>query len=130
VDPSDERLGVVLAAAGSSHAPANAAVAAVTTRWASRVSWAGVTAAFAAAADPCIGDAVRSLRSGGASRVAVGSWFLAPGLLPDRIVNGALEADPDALIAEPLGAAPEVVDVVLDRYAEAAESDGPRLRYA
>jgi sirohydrochlorin ferrochelatase len=60
----------------------------------------------------------------------VGSWFLAPGLLPDRIVNGALEADPDALIAEPLGAAPEVVDVVLDRYAEAAESDGPRLRYA
>lgn len=130
VDPDDDDLGVILAAAGSSHAPANAAVTAVTARWAGSVQWAGLSPAFAAAAEPDIGTAVRALRANGAGRIAVGSWFLAPGLLPDRIASGATAADPDVLLADPLGPAPEVVDVVLDRYADAAEAEGPLLRYA
>jgi sirohydrochlorin ferrochelatase len=59
---------------------------------------------------------VAGLRAAGARRIAVGSWFLAPGRLPDRV---AALAGPDALVAEPLGASAEVADVVLSRYAAA-----------
>ena len=76
-------------------------------------------AAFAAAADPDVPTAIAALRARGARRIAVGSWFLAPGLLPDRVARLALAADPTALVAGPFGADPEVADVVLSRYAEA-----------
>jgi sirohydrochlorin ferrochelatase len=111
-DPADRRLGVVLAGAGSSHQPANAAVHEVAGRWARQTRWSGAVAAFAAAAQPDVPAAVSSLRAAGARRIAVGSWFLAPGLLPDRVRHSA----PDALMAEPLGADPAVARVVLDRY--------------
>jgi sirohydrochlorin ferrochelatase len=113
-DPADTGLGVVLAGAGSSHAPANAAVARVAGGW----NWPA-TAAFAAAADPDVPTAIARLRAAGARRIAVGSWFLAPGLLPDRVKRLALAAEPDALVAEPLGADADVAEVVLARYAEA-----------
>lgn len=111
-DPGDAGLGVVLAGAGSSHQPANAAVRRIADGWALRTRWTGATAAFAAATDPTVPAAIETLRSGGARRIAVGSWFLAPGLLPDRVRRAA----PDALVAEPLGADPAVARVVLDRY--------------
>jgi sirohydrochlorin ferrochelatase len=111
-DPCDERLGVVLAGAGSSHQPANTAVRGVAARWARRTRWAGAVAAFAAATRPDVPSAIASLRTVGARRIAVGSWFLAPGLLPDRVRAAA----PDALVAAPLGADREVAQVVLDRY--------------
>jgi sirohydrochlorin ferrochelatase len=114
-DPGDDRLGVVLAGAGSSHAPANAAVARVARRWGRTTRWATV-AAFAAAAGPDVPAAVATLRARGAERIAIGSWFLAPGLLPDRVTRLAVEHAPDALLAAPLGADPEVADVVLGRY--------------
>jgi sirohydrochlorin ferrochelatase len=114
-DPGDDRLGVVLAGAGSSHAPANAAVARVARRWADVTRW-GVVAAFASAGDPDVPTAIARLRAQGAQRIAVGSWFLAPGLLPDRVARLALAGDPDALLAAPLGADPGVADVVLSRY--------------
>jgi sirohydrochlorin ferrochelatase len=113
-DPDDDRLGVVLAGAGSSHAPANAAVARVADGW----PWP-TTAAFAGAADPDVPTAIAALRARGALRIAIGSWFLAPGLLPDRVTRQALATAPDALVAEPLGADPDVADVVLARYAAA-----------
>jgi sirohydrochlorin ferrochelatase len=108
----DPSLGVVLAGAGSSHAPANAAVAAVASSWARRFR---VLPAFASMADPDVPAAVAALRASGARRIAVASWFLAPGRLPDKV---AALAGPDALVAEPLGPAPELAEVVLDRYAE------------
>jgi sirohydrochlorin ferrochelatase len=113
VSLDDPSLGVVLAGAGSSHAPANAAVAAVASSWARRFR---VLPAFASMADPSVPDAVASLRAGGARRIAVASWFIAPGRLPDKV---AALAGPDALTAEPLGPAPELASVVLDRYAAA-----------
>jgi sirohydrochlorin ferrochelatase len=113
--PDDPELGVVLAAAGSSHPQANAAVRRVARHWQPHTRWAGVTAAFAAAADPDVPAAVAVLRAAGARRIALGSWFLAPGRLPDRVAG----AVPDALVAEPLGASAEVADVVLSRYATA-----------
>ncbi|MGH3877392.1 MAG: sirohydrochlorin chelatase, partial [Actinophytocola sp.] len=55
VRPGDPELGVILAAAGSSHAPANRAVSAVAATWAASgtsLGWAGVEAAFASTARP------------------------------------------------------------------------------
>lgn len=113
----DPELGVILAGAGSSHRPANEAVARVARRWTTANRWVGATPAFAAAADPDVPAAAAALRDAGASRIALGSWFLAPGLLPDRVIGKAGES---ALIAAPLGAHPQVAAVILDRYAEAA----------
>jgi sirohydrochlorin ferrochelatase len=117
VRSGDRSLGVVLAGAGSSHAPANAAVAAIASRWAARSGWAGVEPAFASATQPDVATAVARLHAQGARRIAVASWFLAPGRLPDRITAQTLALSPDALIAAPLGADPEVAELVLHRYA-------------
>jgi len=82
-----------------------------------------VRPAFASAALPRTEDAVRELRALGCARVAVAPYVLAPGFLPDRIARGAAEAD---VLAEVLGAAPEVARVVLGRY-DAAWARGLRL---
>ncbi|RZS31449.1 sirohydrochlorin ferrochelatase [Herbihabitans rhizosphaerae] len=116
VDDQDPELGIVLAGTGSSHAPANAQVAAVARRWAARAGCAGVAPAFAAAT-PDVPAAVARLRARGARRIAVASWFLAPGLLPDRVARLAHEAAPGTIMAEPLDAHPDVLDVITDRYA-------------
>jgi sirohydrochlorin ferrochelatase len=113
----DPGLGVVLAAAGSAHPPANAAVEAVAAGWSTRAPWVGARAAFAAACAPSVSSAVTALMAHGARRIAVASWFLAPGRLPDRVAHAARAADPGVLMAEPLGADPEVAQVVLERYA-------------
>ncbi len=112
----DPSLGVVLAGAGSSHAPANDAVARVARRWARESGWAGVEAAFASIASPAVPEAVERLKARGARRIAVASWFLAPGLLPDKVASLA----GDALVARPLGDDVEVAQLVLDRYDEAS----------
>ncbi|CCH28799.1 sirohydrochlorin chelatase [Actinosynnema sp. NPDC047251] len=117
VTSGDPSVGVVLAGAGSSHAPANAAVASIARRWAADSGWAGVEAAFASTASPDVPTAVARLRDRGARRIAVASWFLAPGLLPDRVADLA----GDAATAAPLGADPEVAEVVLHRFDAAAD---------
>lgn len=118
VPERDPELGVVLAGTGSSSASANAVVASLARRWQRRYDWAGVAAGFAAA-EPGLPAAVRTLRSQGARRIAVASWFLAPGLLLDRIIGQARQEDPDAVVAEPLGPAVELADLVVRKYAEA-----------
>jgi sirohydrochlorin ferrochelatase len=116
----DPEVGVVLAATGSSHAPANALVHSVAQRWARGSGWSSATAAFAAAADPGVPAAIERLRAAGARRIALGSWFLAPGLLPDRVIAQARSAAPDVTIAQPLGADIDVAELVLHRYSAAA----------
>jgi sirohydrochlorin ferrochelatase len=110
----DPGLGVVLAAIGSSHAPANAAVADVVAEWTRRFGWHGGSPAFATTTAPTVRDAVAALRAGGARRVAVAQWILAPGLLPDRIVGDAEAAG--APVTAPLGADPAVARAVLACY--------------
>jgi sirohydrochlorin ferrochelatase len=117
VSLDDPSLGVALAGAGSSHAPANAAVAAVARSWARRFPIAGVRPAFASQASPSVPQAVAALRARGARRIAVASWFIAPGRLPDKVE--AL-AGPGAVVAPPLGAAPELAELVVERYLAAA----------
>ena len=110
--------GVIVSAVGSSNATANAVVASLATRWEERLG-VPVTEAFASAAQPDIPAAAAALRARGARHLVVASWFLAPGLLPDRIARLAREADPEAFIAEPLADDPRVADVVVSRYASA-----------
>lgn len=109
---------LVLAAAGSSDALANQAIGRLARVWGTRHRLP-VTAAFASAAPPATGEAVRDFRALGKRHVAVASLFLAPGFLPDRAAELALEAGAVA-VSEPLGADPEVARTVLARYAVGA----------
>ena len=109
---------LVLAAAGSSDALANQAVARLARLWGSKHKLPTV-AAFASAAPPATGEAVRQFRAEGRRHIAVGSLFLAPGRLPDRAAELALEAGAVA-VSDPLGADPEVARTILARYAVGA----------
>ncbi|AUS80046.1 sirohydrochlorin chelatase [Actinoalloteichus sp. AHMU CJ021] len=129
VGPREPDTGVVLAAAGSAHEPANALVRGIASRWAASGGWAGVEPAFAAAADPAVDVAVERLRAAGARRIAVAPWFLAPGLLLTRVVDRVRDLAPDATIAAPIGADIELAQLVLRRF-HAAECAPPRRRYA
>jgi len=98
----DPHLGVVLAAAGSSHRPATDAVARIAAHWSAHTPWVGAVAAFATTATPAVPDALAALRRRGARRLAIASWFLFPGVLTDRVTAAALATDPRTLIAQPL----------------------------
>ena len=114
---------VVLAAAGSSDAAANATTAELAERWARERGWRAVVPGYASAAGPRPAEAVRALRAGGAARVVVATYLLAPGYFADKIAGAALGAGADT-VSGVLGAAPEVADVVLDRYLAAAVPAG------
>lgn len=109
---------LVLAAAGSSDPLANQAVARLARVWGARHKLP-VTAAFASAAPPTTGEAVRAFRGEGRRHIAVASLFLAPGFLPNRAAELALEAGAIA-VSQPLGAHPELARTVLARYAVGA----------
>jgi sirohydrochlorin ferrochelatase len=109
---------LVLAAAGSSDPLANQSVARLARLWGTHHKLP-VTAAFASAAPPATGEAVRAFRKEGRRHIAVASLFLAPGFLPDRAAELAYEAGAIA-VSEPLGAHPEIARTVLARYAVGA----------
>lgn len=109
---------LVLASAGSSNPLANQAVSRLARVWGTRHRLP-VTAAFASAAPPATGEAVRAFRREGRRHVAVASMFLAHGFLPDRAAELALEAGAVAVSA-PLGPDPELARTVLARYAVGA----------
>ena len=110
---------VVLAAAGSSRPAANAAVARAARAWQAARGWRSVVPAYASAAAPAPAEAVRGLLRRGAPRVAVATYLLAPGVFADRIREQSLAAGAHAVSAA-LGAAPEVADIVIERYVQAA----------
>ncbi len=109
---------LVLAAAGSSNPLANQAIGRLARVWGTRHRLP-VTAAFASSAPPATGEAVRAFRLEGRRHVAVASMFLAPGFLPDRAAELALEAGAVAVSA-PLGADPVLARTILARYAVGA----------
>ncbi|MBA2638944.1 MAG: sirohydrochlorin chelatase [Nocardioidaceae bacterium] len=109
---------LVLAAAGSTDHVANAGVQRVARAWGARHRLPVLTA-FASATPPSTGEAVRQFRADGRRHIAVGSFFLAPGFLPDRAAELALEAGAVA-VSQPLGADVEVARTVLQRYAVGA----------
>ncbi|WP_084489291.1 sirohydrochlorin chelatase [Nocardia niwae] len=107
---ADRRLGVAVAAVGSSSAAANARTAEVATRLAAHTGWH--TEMCFATTEPSVTEAIARLRARGADHVLVAPWFLAPGLLTDRLAHAA----PRAIHADVLGAHPALTRVVLDRY--------------
>ena len=116
---ADRADALVLAAAGTRDAAARATVALVAAALAERTGLP-CEVAYASAAGPRPAAAVQRLRSAGARGVAVAAYFLAPGRLYDAAGAQAREAGAVA-VAGPLGAAPELADLVLAR-ADAAAS--------
>jgi sirohydrochlorin ferrochelatase len=110
--------GLVFAAAGSTDVRSNALVARRARQWSTRHRLSCVVS-FATGSGPSTAEAVRTLRAQGRRHIAVGSWFLAPGLLYTRQAELALEAGVVAVSA-PMGGEPEVAEVALTRYVVAA----------
>lgn len=99
----DSSSSVVLGAVGTSVAAANAELADV-------AATIGASIGFAAG-PPTVGEVVGRLRAEGATQVAIASYVLAPGTLPDRFLATGADA-----VTRPLGAEPEIVQIVLERY--------------
>ncbi|WP_036569515.1 sirohydrochlorin chelatase [Nocardia sp. BMG51109] len=112
-DPRDERTGIAVAAVGSSSAAANRRTTRIGDLLAAGTAWR-TTVCFATT-EPGPAEAVSSLRDRGCDRVLVAPWFLAPGLLTDRLRTAAA----DLRHAETIGAHPLLAEVALDRYAAA-----------
>lgn len=109
-DPKDPLTAVVLAAAGSSDARSVADVE--DTADLLQRSWAGpVTTGYGSAATPTAADAVAAARRGGAERVVVAAYLLAPGHFHDKLA--AAGAD---LVTAPLLPDERIAAVLLDRY--------------
>ncbi|MFF2411058.1 sirohydrochlorin chelatase [Streptomyces sp. NPDC058092] len=124
IRPGDRgSTGLVLASAGSTDPEAIAVIAEIA-RELRHTGWCSVRPAFASASLPRTEDAVRTLRAEGVRRVAVAPYVIAPGRLPDRIAAGAAGAD---VLADVLGASPELARLLLTRYDEARV---PRARPA
>lgn len=116
VSPDDPSLGVVVVAVGSSSDVANARTAAVARSLHSGTAWAGAEAAFATGPAPGVAEAADRLRAKGARRLVIAPWFLAHGVITDRVAKAA--AAMDIPMAEPLGSHNLVAATLLDRFDE------------
>jgi len=112
--------GVVLAAAGTRDETARATVEAVAVELSTVLGGVACHVAYASASTPTGTEAVCALRDGGARRIGVASYFLAPGLLHENVVTAARFAGAE-VVAEPLGGASELARLVLARAAAARE---------
>ncbi|WP_082956465.1 sirohydrochlorin chelatase [Mycobacterium sp. E787] len=121
----DDRVGVLVAAIGSSDPRANARTRQVAPRLLAGTSWAGATTGFVTRPEPSLAEAAGRLRRQGARRVVIAPWFLAPGKLPDRVRDFADGAGIE--LAEPLGAHRLVAETVLDRFDRALTSSAGRI---
>jgi sirohydrochlorin ferrochelatase len=109
-DPHDTTLGIAVAAVGSSSKQANRRTERIGRLLAAGTAWH--TEACFATTDPGVTHAVSRLRELGCDRIVVAPWFLAPGLLTDRLVVAA----PDLPHAAPIGAHPLAAEVIASRY--------------
>ncbi|MFF3226333.1 sirohydrochlorin chelatase [Nocardia suismassiliense] len=110
---SNRRLGIAVAAVGSSSPAANARTAEVARRLAALTGH--LTEICFATTEPALPQAISRLRTRGAEDILVAPWFLAPGLLTDRLVAAA----PDVLHANVIGPHAALTDIVWDRYGAA-----------
>jgi sirohydrochlorin ferrochelatase len=113
---------LVLASAGSTDSRANATISQLAQLWGEQ-HHLPASVAFSSAAPPSPAEAVREWRRKGRRRVAVGSLFIAPGRLPDRVKELALEAGAIA-VTEPLGAHVQLSRLILARYSVGAATAG------
>lgn len=112
--PGDPDTAVILASAGTSDAAARAVLESAGPEWA-RTGWHSVIPAYAAAAAPDAARAVAAARAAGARDVVIASYFLAPGLLADRVATGAPGIRMAAPLATPADVDPALLRLVLRR---------------
>ncbi|MDQ8701098.1 sirohydrochlorin chelatase [Streptomyces sp. LHD-70] len=108
--------GVVLAAAGSRDPEGLADTRATASALAERLG-VPVVPAYASAASPTVPAAVHALAARGRHRVAVASYFTAPG----RFAAQSAAASP-GIASAPLGTHPALAELLLHRYDEAART--------
>ncbi|WP_278262778.1 CbiX/SirB N-terminal domain-containing protein [Nocardia sp. AG03] len=113
----DARPGVAVAAVGSSDPAANRRTAAVARRLAALTGLR--TEICFATVEPGITVAIERLRARGAERIVVAPWFLAPGLLTDRL----LAAAPELPHAEVIGVHAGLTEVIWTRFDSAVAAD-------
>ncbi|MDQ1038798.1 sirohydrochlorin ferrochelatase [Streptomyces sp. V3I8] len=121
-DAERRTSGVVLAAAGSRDPDAAVDTRRTAGLLADRLG-VPVVPAYASAAAPTVPQAVRDLAARGRHRVAVASYFTAPG----RFSTECAAAAP-RLAAAPLGAHPAMARLVLHRYEQALAAPASTLR--
>ncbi|GAA1353792.1 sirohydrochlorin chelatase [Streptomyces beijiangensis] len=110
-DSAARSTGVVLAAAGSRDPASAADVRRTAAMLSERLGGVPVLPGYASAASPTVPEAVRALAARGRHRVAVASYFTAPG----RFASQSAAAAP-WIAAAPLGAHPALARLVLQRY--------------
>lgn len=109
--------GLVVCAAGTRVDEGRAHVADVAAE-AGRLLGVPAGPGFASGPGPQAGETVKALKAQGAQRIAAVCYFIAPGLLCDAAVESAREAG-IVHVGEPLGTAPELIDLIAKRAAEA-----------
>ena len=117
VSPDEDGLGVVVVAVGSSNEAANARTAEVARALSAGTRWTGAEVAFAtvpAKSAPNVADAAERLRDNGARNLVIAPWFLAHGIITDRVASYA--AAHGIPMADPLGSHNLVAATVLDRF--------------
>ncbi|MDH2393611.1 sirohydrochlorin chelatase [Streptomyces sp. HNM0663] len=119
-DGAARSTGVVLAAAGSRDPDSAADVRRAARLLGERLGDTPVVAAYASAAAPAVPAAVRALAARGRHRIAVASYFTAPGLFAARSAAAA-----PWIAAAPLGVHPALARLVLRRYDAAAAGPHP-----
>ncbi len=116
--------GLVLIAAGTTDQAARSTVDVVAAELGRQLNVACV-AGYASASSPTAGDAVMAVRATGARRIAVASYFLAPGRLYSAAAASARAAGA-AGVAAPLGAAEELVRLIVARATAADTATTPQ----
>ncbi len=107
---------VVLAVIGSSDPRAQADSALAARRLGRRLA-RPVTLATTAIGGPRVPEAVARLRAEGATRVAVASWLLAPGLFHTRLAQSGAD-----VVAAPLADHDTVLELIVGRYRAALDA--------
>lgn len=125
IDAGDHGVGVAVAAVGSSNAVANQRARALAERVLRGTSWNAAVTCFATAQDPGPSQALSRLTAAGSSTLVVAPWFLAPGLLLDRVysavdIHSREHGTGDVVRVGVLGNHRLVAEVVSDRYDAAA----------
>ncbi|MFF4248313.1 sirohydrochlorin chelatase [Streptomyces sp. NPDC001822] len=119
-DGTSRSAGVVLAAAGSRDPDSGVDARRTAAMLSARLGGVPVVPAYASAATPTVPAAVRALAARGRHRVALASYFTAPG----RFATAAADAAP-GIAAAPLGAHPAMARLLLHRYDRALAAPAP-----
>ncbi|WP_274558182.1 sirohydrochlorin chelatase [Streptomyces spiramyceticus] len=122
-DAANRGSGVVLAAAGSRDPDSAADTRRTAAMLSERLGGVPVVPAYASAAAPTVPEALRALAARGRHRVAVASYFAAPG----RFAAQSIAAAP-GVAAAPLGAHPAMARLLLLRYDQALAARSGAIR--